>query len=77
MPSYLQAIRAFIGHRKIIHPAARIIIENEQGEILFIRRRDNGQWGLIAGGLEEDESISECIIREVREETGLQIESLA
>lgn len=76
MPNYLQAMRAFIGHRKIIHPAARIIIENAEGDILLIRRRDNDQWGLIAGGLEEGESISACIIREVREETGLQIETL-
>jgi len=39
----------------------------------MIRRKDNGNWGLPAGGLEENETIRECIIREVKEETGLDI----
>lgn len=76
MSSYLLSLRKLIGTRKIIHPAARIIIENDEGDILLIRRKDNDQWGLIAGGLEEDEDIQTCIIREVREETGLNIHSL-
>ena len=76
MPDYIRSLRKIIGHRKIIHPAARIIIENDQGEILLIRRKDNDQWGLIAGAMEEGENIRDCIIREVKEETGLQIDSL-
>lgn len=73
MSTYLQNLRTLIGKRKVIHPAARIIIENEDGDILMIRRTDNGQWGLPAGGLEEDEDIETCIRREVREETGLEL----
>lgn len=74
--SYLLALRELIGSRKVIHPAARIIIENERGEILLLRRVDNNQWGLIAGGFEEGESISECIIRETQEESGLRLKSV-
>ncbi len=66
-------MRAQIGHQKFIHPAARIIIENEQGEVLMIKRTDNNNWGIPAGSLEEGETIKDCIIREVKEETGLQI----
>ncbi|HMQ62009.1 MAG TPA: NUDIX domain-containing protein [Flavilitoribacter sp.] len=73
MAPYLQTLRKLVGNRKLIHPAARIIIENDAGEILLIRRRDNGRWGLIAGGLEEGEDITTCIIREVWEETGLNM----
>ena len=73
MANYIQTLRNLVGNRIIIHPAARIILENEAGEILLIRRKDNGHWGLIAGGLEEGEDITSCIIREVREETGLVI----
>jgi 8-oxo-dGTP pyrophosphatase MutT (NUDIX family) len=73
MSSYLQNLRTLIGKRKVIHPAARIIIENEEGDILMIRRTDNGKWGLPAGSLEEDEDIEACIRREVREETGLEL----
>jgi len=71
MKDYIAKLREKIGQDKFIHPAARIIIENELGEILFIERNDNGKIGLPAGGLEEGETIRECIIREVKEETGL------
>ena len=73
MHNYIKNLRKLIGHRKFIHPAARIIVENEQEQILVIKRVDNGKWGIPAGGLEEKESIEECIIREVKEETGLEI----
>ena len=76
MKNYIKNLRKKIGHQKFIHPAARIIIENELGQILFIKRIDNGNLGIPAGGFEENENIEECIIREVREETGLEILSL-
>lgn len=73
MKNYIQNLRQKIGSQKFIHPAARIIIENNLGQILFITRLDNGKLGIPAGGLEENEMIEECIIREVKEETGLEI----
>jgi len=73
MDNYIKKIRTKLGHQKFIHPAARIILENEVGEILMIKRTDNNHWGIPAGSLEEGETIKECIIREVKEETGLQI----
>jgi len=42
---------------------------NELGEILMIFRR--GKWDLPKGKLDEGESIDECALREVKEETGL------
>jgi len=76
MKNYIKNLRKKIGNQKFIHPAARIIIENELGQILFIKRIDNGNLGIPAGGFEENETIEECIIREVKEETGLEILSL-
>jgi len=70
---YIKKLREKIGHDKFIHPAARIIIENKYGQILFIERKDNGNLGIPAGGIEEGETIEECMKREVREETGLEI----
>jgi 8-oxo-dGTP pyrophosphatase MutT (NUDIX family) len=46
------------------------IVENEDGEILFQYRR--GKWDLPKGKLDEGETIEECAVREVEEETGLQ-----
>ena len=41
--------------------------------MLLIQRRDNGRWGLPAGLIELNESIDQCLRREVGEETGLTI----
>ncbi len=73
MKGYVAKMRAKIGKDKFICPAARIIIENENGDFLFIERIDNGNLGLPAGGIEENETIKDCIIRETKEETGLDI----
>lgn len=45
------------------------IVENSIGEILLIFRR--GKWDLPKGKLDKGESIQECALREVSEETGL------
>lgn len=76
MKNYISKLRKKIGKGKFIHPGARIIVENDKGEILFIERTDNGKLGIPAGGLEENETIEECIKREVKEETGLEILAL-
>ena len=73
MKNYIKKIRLKLGHEKFIHPGARIIIENKQKEILIIERMDNGKIGLPAGAIEEGETIEACIIREVKEETGLKL----
>jgi 8-oxo-dGTP diphosphatase len=52
--------------------AAAII--NEGGKVLAIRRRDNSHWEPPGGVLDPHETIPEGLLREVREETGLEIE---
>jgi 8-oxo-dGTP pyrophosphatase MutT (NUDIX family) len=74
--SYIGKMRNIVGSRLLIHPAARIIIENNKGEFLFIERTDNGHLGLPAGGLEENETIWECIKREAKEEAGIEVKNV-
>lgn len=73
--SYVGQLRKFIGKRKLILPAVRAIIRNKQGDILFIRRKDTGTWGMPAGSVELDESVVDALKREVKEETGLDVVS--
>jgi len=50
--------------------AAGGVVRNEAGEILLQLRK--GKWDLPKGKLDEGESIEECAVREVEEETGLR-----
>jgi len=69
--SYIGKLRNFVGHQKLIVPSIRAIIEDTNGNILFIERKGEGRWSMPAGSIELDESIFECLVREVKEETGL------
>jgi ADP-ribose pyrophosphatase YjhB (NUDIX family) len=50
------------------------VITDDQGRALLIQRRDNGNWEPPGGVLELGETIEDGLRREVREETGLDIE---
>jgi len=63
-----------VGHEKIILVFATACVLNEEGHLLWQRRADFGWWGLPGGILEWNESLPECVVREVREETGLEVE---
>jgi ADP-ribose pyrophosphatase YjhB (NUDIX family) len=71
--NYIESLRQKVGHDKVFLPGARAIILNEQGEILLQLRTDMNLWGLPAGCVELEESFREGMIREVKEETGLDI----
>lgn len=45
------------------------LVLNEAGELLLIFRR--GKWDLPKGKLDEGETIAQCAVREVMEETGI------
>ncbi|MEO3925873.1 NUDIX domain-containing protein [Micromonosporaceae bacterium B7E4] len=57
------------------HPVSvAAVIVNDEDQVLVIKRRDNGHWEPPGGVLELGESILDGLRREVREETGLEIE---
>jgi 8-oxo-dGTP diphosphatase len=61
--------------RHSVSVAAAIV--DERGQLLAVRRRDNGHWEPPGGILELDETIQAGLVREVREETGLEVEPQA
>lgn len=58
-------------------PSAVAFIENDRGEVLLIRRSDNGDWALPGGAHDLGERIKDTAIREAKEETGLDIEIIS
>lgn len=52
----------------------RIAVINDNNQILLSKRGDFGTWSLPGGRVDSGELIHESAIREVREETGLEVE---
>ena len=69
---YIRELRRDVGSRKIILNCAGAVIVRD-GKILLQRRADNGKWGLTGGLLELRETYREAALREIREETGLEV----
>jgi ADP-ribose pyrophosphatase YjhB (NUDIX family) len=51
-------------------------IFDDKGRILLVERADDHRWGLPAGWVEPNEAPVSTVVREVREEVGLEIEPL-
>lgn len=52
------------------------LVRDDQGKVMLILQ-DDGYWELPGGGLEHDEDPIRCLTREVQEETGLAVTSVA
>lgn len=72
-PSYLSALRKTIGSARLMVPAVAAIIRRDDGAILLQRRADTGNWSLPAGAIEPGETPSQALLREVLEETGMEV----
>lgn len=55
-------------------PSANVIVVDDDGRVLFIRRTDNGNLAVPGGGMDLGESIVDTAVRETKEETGIDVE---
>ncbi len=68
-PNHEEILKKFT--KKIpLEIAAGGVVTNKEGKVLFIYRND--KWDLPKGKLDKGESIEECALREVEEETGVK-----
>ncbi|TMR94750.1 NUDIX hydrolase [Nonomuraea basaltis] len=55
-------------------PSVNVVVTNDAGELLLIRRSGNDNWALPGGAIDLGESIPQAAIRETFEETGITCE---
>lgn len=68
-PNHEEILKKFTQEIPLI-VAAGGVVTNAEGKVLFIYRND--KWDLPKGKLDKGESIEDCAIREVMEETGVK-----
>jgi 8-oxo-dGTP diphosphatase len=71
--AYVQNLRSQVGPGLLMFPTVSAIIFNDRGEILLGQRSDNHQWSVIAGMMDPGEQPADALVREVEEETGIQV----
>lgn len=72
-PEFIAHLRRSIGHDLLVLPGVAAIIVDDQGRVLMVRRSDTGAWQLPSGIVEPGEHPAETMVREVAEETGLEV----
>ena len=70
---YIEMIRGFVGHTPIILNCTGGILLNDRHEVLLNLRTDTHNWSLPGGYLEYGESFAEGIVREFKEDSGLDV----
>lgn len=70
---HIRQLREKVGHDLLMMPGVAAVILNAEGAILLQQRPDNRHWGLPGGAIEPGEEPAEALVREVREETGLEV----
>jgi len=74
MSPYLRRIRSLVGHELLLLPSVTVLLFDHEGRVLLARHLDTGRWVAPGGMVEPDESHADTAVREVREETGCEVE---
>ena len=77
MTSYLMELRGLIGNRLLIIPSVAAVIHDHAGNLLLQEKASGEGWSLPAGAIEPGETPQQAVIREVLEETGLDVRPTA
>ncbi|GAB1641852.1 NUDIX hydrolase [Krasilnikovia sp. MM14-A1259] len=73
IPEFVVALRSKIGHAPLPLTGVIAVVLDERNRVLLVRRSDNHEWALTTGCLEPGEQPADGALREVFEETGVQV----
>ena len=71
--NYIRWLRSKVGHEKIILVFSGGCVFDKDGKVLLQCRGDSNKWGFPGGAIEIGETPEMAVIREVKEETGLDV----
>ena len=63
-------------NKKSYRPNVAIIIVNKHGQVLWCKRKSDNGWQFPQGGIDKKETPREAVLRETKEEVGLDREDL-
>ena len=69
-------MRELVGRKPLIQCGASVIVYDQAGRVLMLKRADNGSWCFPGGAMELGEHLEATAKRELREEAGLTAERL-
>ncbi|WEV76450.1 NUDIX domain-containing protein [Bifidobacterium sp. ESL0800] len=73
-PSFIIELRKKIGHELLWLNGVTGLVEDGHGHILLGQRTDTGQWAMVYGINEPGEQPADTVVREIKEETGIDAE---
>ena len=74
MSEYVRALRAKIGNDLLVTPSVTVVARDDEQRVLLVRHIDTGHWVAPGGAVEPNERPADAAHREMREETGLEVE---
>ncbi len=77
IPDFVLRLRRQVGTDLLWLPAVSGVVLDDDDRLLLTHRVDNGLWGLPGGILDPGEQPATGLVREIREETGVDVEVLA
>ncbi|MBG0561976.1 NUDIX hydrolase [Actinoplanes aureus] len=72
-PEFILELRRHIGHAPLPLPSVTAVVFDDAGRVLLNRRSDDHRWSLLSGVLEPGEQPAAGAIREVYEETAVEV----
>lgn len=70
---YIKSLRSKVGSQLLLLPSVAAVISDSEGRLLLQEKSSGEGWSLPAGGIEPGETPPQAIVREVLEETGLEV----
>ena len=74
MSDYMRALRAKVGSQLLEVPAVSVVVRDDAGRVLLVRHSNGDVWVTPGGAVEPAEIPAEAAVREMWEETGLEVE---